>query len=83
MILFRSIPFLLLLILSSSIVFAKITNYYTAYQTSFPYVTSCLSTQYYDIALLQCSPCPQYAIQNPNGNKIVRRFRKAFNIKIQ
>lgn len=42
MILFISIPFLFLLILSSSIVFAKLTIYYTAYQTSFPYVTSCL-----------------------------------------
>jgi hypothetical protein len=83
MILLEICSVLLFLFVPSSIVVGQVTTNYNAYQTSFAYITSCPSNQYYDIALLQCSPCPQYAIQNPNGNKIVRRFRKAFNIKIQ
>ncbi|UJR08253.1 hypothetical protein I4U23_012526 [Adineta vaga] len=53
----KSIPYLFLLILPSKIIFSQ-SNSYTAYQVSFPYVTTCPSNQYYDIALLQCSSCP-------------------------
>ncbi|CAF3900474.1 unnamed protein product [Rotaria sordida] len=65
MILFKSFLFHLLLLIPSSIVFAQ-TALYTAYQISFPYVTSCSNNQYYDTALLQCSPCPLNAIQKIN-----------------
>lgn len=68
MILFELISFFYLLFLPSSIVIGQTINFYTAYQTSFPYVTTCSSSQYYDIALLQCSNCPTYAIQKSNGN---------------
>ncbi|CAF4292882.1 unnamed protein product, partial [Adineta steineri] len=42
------------------------TSLYTAYQTSFPYNTTCSTNQYFDVALLQCSPCPQNAQQSVN-----------------
>ncbi|CAF1347685.1 unnamed protein product [Rotaria magnacalcarata] len=63
MVLFKSIPWFFLLYLPTSVVFAQVAIYYTAYQFSFPYVTICPSNQYYDIALLQCSSCPDNAIQ--------------------
>ncbi|CAF4828802.1 unnamed protein product [Rotaria sp. Silwood1] len=66
MILFKLFLFLFLLLIPSSIVFAQTTSSYTAYQTRFSYVTSCPNNQYYDTALLQCSPCPPNAIQKQN-----------------
>ncbi|CAF3346369.1 unnamed protein product [Rotaria socialis] len=54
--------FFLLLLISLSIVSAQ-TSSYTAYRTSFLYQTSCTSNQYFDVALLQCSPCPANAQQ--------------------
>jgi len=71
MIIFKSIPYLFILILPSAIVYTQTTaSTYTAYQTSFQYVTTCSSSQYYDIALLQCSPCPTNAVQKSTGNRI-------------
>ncbi|CAF2430595.1 unnamed protein product [Rotaria sp. Silwood2] len=66
MILFKSFLFLFLLLIPSSIVFAQTTSSYIAYQTSFPFVTSCPDNQYYDTALLQCSPCPPNAKRKSN-----------------
>jgi hypothetical protein len=75
MVLLNYISFFLLLFLPSSNVFAQsTTSSYTAYQSSFPFVTSCPSRQYYDIALLQCSNCPTNAVQSSNGIKIVTDF---------
>jgi hypothetical protein len=71
MISFKSIFFLFFLCFSSSIVVGQVITYYTAYRTSFLYVTSCPSRQYYDIALLQCSACPTNATQKSSGNKII------------
>jgi hypothetical protein len=71
MMIFKSIPYLFILILPSAIVYTQTTaSTYTAYQTGFPYVTTCPSNQYYDIALLQCSSCPSNASQKSTGNKI-------------
>jgi len=63
-ILFKSFPFICLLLIPSFNVFAQ----YTAYQTSFPYVTTCSTGQYFDTALLQCSNCPANAQQKSTGN---------------
>ncbi|CAF1194078.1 unnamed protein product [Rotaria sordida] len=63
MILFKSLPWLFLIYLPSTKIFAQIIPYYLAYQRSFPIVTTCPIDRYYDIALLQCSPCPTFAIQ--------------------
>ncbi|CAF1345544.1 unnamed protein product [Adineta steineri] len=69
MIIVKSILFLSLLILPSNIVFTQsTTNTYNAYQISVPYVTTCSSNQYYDIALLQCSACPDNAVQKSTDN---------------
>lgn len=70
MILLKSVLLLYLLFLSFTNVFSQTTSSYTAYQQSFPYVTTCGVNEYYDIALLQCSPCPANAIQKPNSNTI-------------
>jgi len=79
MILFKSISFLFFLFVPLSIVLGQTTtSYYNAYQTSFAYVTTCPSSQYYDIALLQCSPCPVNATQKSNGKKFVRKFSQIF-----
>jgi hypothetical protein len=67
MVFLKSIPLLVLLFIPLSNVFAQISSY-TAYQTGFPYVTSCPTGQYYDTALLQCSSCPANAQQSVNGN---------------
>ncbi len=67
MTLIQSILFICLLFIPSSVVFAQTTPYYTAYQTSFAYVTSCNTTQYFDTALLQCSPCPTNAQHKAAG----------------
>ena len=67
MVLFRSFSIFWLLLLLPDVVLAQSSSY-SAYQTSFAYVTSCPSDRYYDIALLQCSPCPANAVQKPNGN---------------
>ena len=67
MVLFRSLSMFWLLLLSADVILAQSSSY-SAYQTSFAYVSSCPSDQYYDIALLQCSPCPANAVQKPNGN---------------
>ena len=64
MIVFRP---LLYLFLPFSLISAQSTSFYTAYQRSFAFVTSCPSSQYYDIALLQCSPCPDNAVQKSTG----------------
>jgi hypothetical protein len=66
MMLAQSILFICLLFIPSSIVFAQ-TSSYTAYRTSFPLVTSCPTTQYFDIALMQCSACPANAHQKSTG----------------
>jgi hypothetical protein len=63
MILAQSILFICLLSIPSSIVFAQTNSLYTAYQKSFPFITSCQPTQYFDTALMQCSACPAYAQQ--------------------
>jgi len=68
MILFKSFPFIFLLVIPSSIVFAQTTPFYTAYQNSFPYVAACPTPQYFDIALLQCSACPNNTQQSRSGN---------------
>ncbi len=68
MILFKPFPFIFLLLIPSSIVFAQTTSSYTAYRSSFPYVTSCPTLQYFDIALLQCSACPNNTKQSKSGN---------------
>ena len=65
----KSISYLFLLIIPSNIIFSQ-SNTYTAYQSSFAYVTTCTSTQYYDIALLQCSSCPSNATQKSTGNHL-------------
>ena len=67
MVLFRFLSSIWLLLLSPDVVSTQSSSY-SAYQTSFAFVTSCPSDQYYDIALLQCSPCPANAVQKPNGN---------------
>ncbi|CAF0826220.1 unnamed protein product [Adineta steineri] len=65
MILYKSFPYLFLPLISLTIISAQ-TSLYTAYQTSFPYNTTCSTNQYFDVALLQCSPCPQNAQQKVN-----------------
>jgi hypothetical protein len=69
MIVFKSILYLFLLILPSTIVLSQTVSSYTAYEVSFPYVRTCQSNQYYDIALLQCSACPSNAVQKSSGNR--------------
>jgi hypothetical protein len=67
MILLKSFPYLFLLCIPKSIVFAQT---FTAYQTSVPYVssaTACPSNQYFDVALLQCSLCPASSTQKSTG----------------
>ncbi|CAF1123716.1 unnamed protein product [Rotaria magnacalcarata] len=55
------------LLISLSIVSPQ-TSTYTAYRTSFLYKTSCTSDQYFDVALLQCSPCPVNAQQKSDDS---------------
>ena len=56
-----------LLLISSFLVFAQTNSLYTAYQISFPYITTCPTDQYYDVALLQCSSCPNDTQQKTTG----------------
>lgn len=81
MILFKFHSCLLLFLILLTTVCAQ-SNLYTGYQTSFSYVTSCLPTHYYDVALLQCAPCPAGAQQKINGSfqkiKIVTRIEIIF-----
>lgn len=65
----KSALFVFLLLILSTIVFAQSTSY-LGYKTSFLYVTSCPSNQYYDTALLQCSPCPTNAKQKSTGKHL-------------
>ena len=68
----QSILFIYLLSLPSFHVLAQTAS---AYQTSFPFVTSCpITTQYYDTATFQCLPCPANAQQKSNG-----RFQNIVN----
>lgn len=64
MILFKSLSLIFLLLIH---IHAQ-SSTYTAYQTSFPYVTTCPTGQYFDIALLQCSACPTNTTQKSTGN---------------
>ena len=52
-------------------------SYYTAYQSSFPRVSSCPSGQYFDVALLQCSNCPTGTVQKATGQTETRRDEEA------
>lgn len=69
----RLVPYFILLCLPCSIVLGQTNVYYTAYRSSFAVVTTCGTNQYYDIALLQCSPCPTNTIQKTTGQR--REFR--------
>lgn len=64
----KMISFIFFLLIPSINVLAQTSSAYTAYQTSFPLVSSCPSGQYFDIALLQCSACPANATQKSSGN---------------
>ncbi len=72
--LFQSFPFVFLLLIPSTIVLAQTTSVYTAYQTSFPFVTTCSTNQYFDVASLQCSNCPANAQPKKNGNFERKQF---------
>jgi hypothetical protein len=65
----RSIFFVLYIVcLTLNNTYAQTNTLYTAYQTAFRYVTTCPSAEYYDIALLQCSPCPNNTKQSLDGS---------------
>jgi hypothetical protein len=83
MIRFESIAFLYFLFLPASILLGQTTVFYTAYQNSFLYVTSCPTNQYYDIALLQCSACPANAAQKSSGNATVEKIAISFAYEIE
>ena len=66
MIVAQAILSICLLSILPSISFAQ-TPTYTAYRSSFPFVTSCPPDQYFDTALMQCSNCPTNSKQSLTG----------------
>ena len=67
MIRWESIFVVYFLFLPSSVLFAQTISYYIDYRTSFPLVTTCSIDQYFDTALLRCSPCPANAQHKLEG----------------
>lgn len=63
---FHSYLFILFFILLFN-VFAQ-TELYKGYQTSFPYVTTCATNSYLDVASFKCLSCPTDSQQKDGGN---------------